>query len=92
MRLIDADALMPNAEYKGKNDFVSAQDIANDPTIDAVPDRHGEWIWSKGDYKTCTDGWECSACKKTYHTHVPYFDEFNYCPNCGARMGERMEE
>ena len=37
MRLIDADALMPNAEYKGKNDFVSARDIANAPTIDAVP-------------------------------------------------------
>ncbi|MBO5969276.1 MAG: hypothetical protein J6S14_12350 [Clostridia bacterium] len=36
MRIIDADALMPNAEYKGKNDFVSAQDIANAPTIDAV--------------------------------------------------------
>ena len=35
MRLIDADALMPNAEYKGKNDFVSAQDIANAPTIPA---------------------------------------------------------
>jgi len=37
MRLIDADALMPNAEYKGKNDFVSARDIANAHTIDAVP-------------------------------------------------------
>ena len=37
MRLIDADALMPNAEYKGKNDFVSARDIANAPTIPASP-------------------------------------------------------
>lgn len=34
MRLIDADALMPNAEYKGANCFVSAYDIANAPTID----------------------------------------------------------
>lgn len=36
-RLIDADVLMPNAEYKGKHDVVTAYDIANAPTIDAVP-------------------------------------------------------
>ena len=57
MRLIDADALMPNAEYKGKNDFVSARDIANAPTIpaprwarceDELPD-DGEWaIFTNG--------------------------------------------
>ena len=32
-RLIDADALMPNAQYKGKYDVVNAWDIANAPTI-----------------------------------------------------------
>ncbi len=42
MRLIDADALMPNAEYKGANDVVSAYDIKNAPTIDPV--KHGHWI------------------------------------------------
>ena len=34
MRLIDADALMPNAEYKGRYDVVTAYDIANAPTIE----------------------------------------------------------
>lgn len=34
-RLIDADVLMPNAEYKGKYDTVNAYDIVNCPTIDA---------------------------------------------------------
>lgn len=29
----------------------------------------------------------CSVCEK-YHTtpYLYYFDNFNYCPNCGARM------
>ena len=37
MRLIDADALMPNAKYKGAYDIVNAYDIAKAQTIDAVP-------------------------------------------------------
>ena len=40
MRLIDADALMPNAEYKGRYDVVTAYDIANAPTIEPEP----HWI------------------------------------------------
>ena len=40
MRLIDADALMPNAEYKGRYDVVTAYDIANAPTIEPEP----QWI------------------------------------------------
>lgn len=36
MRLIDADALMPNAEYKGKYDTVNAYDIVSCPAVDAV--------------------------------------------------------
>ncbi len=45
----------------------------------------GEWYYLKANEKQ-TDGYECSVCKATYHTRVPYFSEFNYCPNCGARM------
>lgn len=45
MRLIDADALMPNAEYKGRYDVVTAYDIANAPTIEPEP----KWIpWTSG--------------------------------------------
>ena len=45
----------------------------------------GKWIFIKAD-ETQTDGYECSNCKATYHTRVPYFSEFNFCPNCGASM------
>ena len=37
MRPIDADALMPNAKYKGKYDILTAYDVVAAPTIDAVP-------------------------------------------------------
>lgn len=35
----------------------------------------------------------CSVCGK-YHTtpYVYYFDDFKFCPNCGADMRERSEE
>lgn len=40
-RLIDADALMENAQYKGTHDIVTAWDIVNAPTI--IPaDKEGE--------------------------------------------------
>ena len=32
-RLIDADALMANAEYKGKHDILTAYDVVAAPTI-----------------------------------------------------------
>ena len=54
-----------------------------------IPSRpQGHWIFEKGDGKTCVDGYVCSACNKSFHTHVPYFAEYKYCPNCGAKMAE----
>jgi len=45
----------------------------------------GEWIFQKANEEQ-TDGYECSNCKACFHTKVPYFSEFNFCPNCGADM------
>ena len=45
----------------------------------------GEWIFEKADNESI-DGYICSNCGRSYHTKVPYFSEFNYCPNCGAQM------
>lgn len=58
------------------------------PSADVRENVHGEWIYKKGDMVTCADGWSCSHCKCTYHTRVPYFKDFNFCPNCGADMRE----
>lgn len=56
------------------------------PTIEADPVRHGRWVFQKGDNKEYVDGWICTNCKFGFHTKVPYFEAFKYCPMCGSRM------
>ena len=52
------------------------------PTVDAVPVRHGKWIPHEDeDGEQCGD--ECSECGECY---VMPYGKTNYCPNCGARM------
>lgn len=62
--------------------------IKNAPTIEAKPVVHGRWI-SKNHH-----GYEwvfvCSNCG--YVDGYPFNDRPNYCPNCGAKMDEPMEE
>ena len=60
------------------------------PFADVQPVRHGIWEERKVSDKNCIDEWQtacCSVCHK-YHTtpYMYYFDNYNYCPNCGARM------
>ncbi len=46
------------------------------PTIDAVPVKHGEWIYDeKASWK-----YECPFCECYFPA------DWNYCPNCGAKM------
>lgn len=50
------------------------------PTIDAAPVAHGEWIMQKHDiYTTCA----CSQCGTEFEWSLM---TYNYCPNCGAKM------
>lgn len=68
----------------------AADDIKALPTADVQPVRHGKWEERKVSDKNCIDEWQtayCSVCHK-YHTtpYMYYFDNYNYCPNCGARM------
>lgn len=39
----------------------------------AEPVRHGKW-------EDCSNGWMCSVC------HRDVSKNYNYCPNCGAKM------
>ena len=78
-RLIDADALVYD-EIEPDCLVVFKSDIDRQPTIDAVPVRHGKWI---------VKGQEifCSVCEEessyTWHGSSKFS---NYCPNCGADM------
>ena len=101
VRLIDANALVKTIEsvhckdcdsYNGAMcracEWMDAMDYIEDaPTIDAQPVKHGRFVFEKGDYRNTVDGYRCTSCGETYHTKVPYFSEYKFCPNCGAKMG-----
>ena len=63
--------------------------IDEEPTVDAVPVRHGKWKQSGDRWEgivTTAVGYICSECG--------YFGEHtdNYCPNCGCRMEVSEDE
>lgn len=69
MRLIDADA------------YAFPGDLVNEPTIEAEPVKHGDWLLrheGQGHY------WVCSVCHTNPCIYVT--KDTKYCPNCGARM------
>lgn len=97
-RLIDANAAMDEgtlydwyiasvtADYDPVWTDEHIEDLCNDflmipkdtPTFDPV--RHGKWI-----EKHFT--WYCSLCNAHPYTgFIPEVPDYNYCPNCGAKM------
>jgi len=50
--------------------------LVKQPKVDAVEVVHGRWIRRHNETK-------CSRCKFIYYSN---HDDFNYCPNCGAKM------
>lgn len=66
------------------------------PSADAVSVRYGHWeeceVLDENCVEVCQSA-RCSICGR-YHTtpYMYYFDQYKYCPNCGARMdGEQHE-
>ena len=65
--------------------------------LDTVPSvtpkrKRGKWEEKAVSDEKVIDEWQsarCSACGK-YHTapYMYYFNNYNFCPNCGARMTE----
>jgi len=51
--------------------------LSDIPAADVAPVVHGRWT-KRGNEKIC------NRCKFIYYSNN---DDFNYCPNCGARMG-----
>ena len=58
--------------YKLYENVLDAQ-----PTIDAVPVKHGKWTHYKDEHT-------CSKCGET--VTGGWDEDYDYCPNCGARM------
>ena len=59
------------------------RDITEAPTVDAAPVVHGRWI-RRGNEMKCSN----PKCQFIYYSNN---DDFNYCPNCGAKMDGRSD-
>ena len=86
--LIDANELMSNIHFydeQQKNDVWRTSDIeallAEQPTVDAVEVKHGRWNIDKSFMPFIST---CSQCGATYTVDGAF--DWNYCPQCGARM------
>ena len=60
--------------------------------VESEPVRHGRWCFEE--YPDGYYHWECSECEKWFQEDSMKIDEeWNYCPNCGAKMdGKRRED
>jgi hypothetical protein len=89
-RYIDAEAIVydfgeiDNGAQKRFDLFVTNEVIAEQPTIDAIPVKHGKWIQADRQqyFRKHYPASQCSICgwRKNYS------GKYNYCPNCGADM------
>lgn len=96
MRLIDADTVKKNIPAEEINARMA---LATAPTVDAEPVKHGHDLTDKARYFYCS---ECGYAvadvfEGAYHhdERVRIFEEgrsWSYCPNCGARMINEVEE
>lgn len=71
---------IPTHTRDGVIDLVEKQ-----PAADVVEVVHGRWIDGAENFTCGNHNAECSVC----HCNVSWSgcdEDFNYCPNCGARM------
>ena len=85
MRLIDADAINDfHIDYSSYKEGPDEEDVTawldEQPTIEAEPVRHGEWLpYPSDQYR------KCSLCGIEYAKFAVLL-KYKYCPNCGAKM------
>ena len=97
MRLIDAEAFLKTeidrcgsdpivGTCTSDNEYLSDR-LKKAPTIEAKPVVHGRW-----EEASDGDGIVCPFCRTDFCTIIYDTEYFNYCPNCGAKMDEPVEE
>ena len=95
-KYIDADKAIKDYAHYGIKHFYDATDleaILNEcPAADVQEVRHGKWEWNESIKTEDMDGWfideQGYVCSECGFIGV---DNFNYCPNCGAKMDEVSE-
>lgn len=95
-RLIDKKCVLESvkalpAEFDAETVQRCIEVLSNQPEVDAVPVRHGEWI-DEGQYgdNFPHHAWRCSECGE----HVIEIDTpwYKYCPFCGSRMDAEVKD
>ncbi len=85
---IDREALLEDiqaaVENGGMGSMVAGalkRYVTRVPTADVAPVVHGRWEWDTEDI------YRCSNCAEKSHVkEVMGHPEWDYCPNCGAKM------
>lgn len=90
MRLIDADEIDVREVICGASDFALdireavQRMIDRQPTIEAVPVVHGEWV--DDSIESVWVRHKCSVCGFSKIMENRTVHDWSYCPNCGAKM------
>ena len=82
-RLIDLDEAIDALGVEDR-DFYCKHFLEERPIVDAVEVKHARWI-RRGNEMKCSR----KACGFIYYSN---HDDFNYCPNCGAKMDGGNED
>ena len=93
IRPIDGNALIELINGGYDLDFDEVQEtkrellrmIMEQPTVDAVPVRHGKWEKIPSSYEVT---YACSECGEKTDETIMGLPRYVYCPMCGARMVE----
>lgn len=102
MRLIDADKLQKHYSWweggsqemtldEAKRNLDTIIDLQ--PTIDAEPVKHGQWVHNK--WSNMRHDYSCSLCGCRIEGVDPFSlsaTAYYYCPECGATMDEVRDE
>lgn len=84
--LIDRNALIAEYDRVHVGEAGKARQLMEEaPEVDAVPVRHGKWIYGN-DFHWYTAS--CNKCGYQRRTDIKAdrWNQWNYCPNCGSRM------
>lgn len=74
-------------DYNGQAILTRLKEL---PTIDPV--KHGKWVKREGSDWEWAQEYNCSECRKYRLVVTPKEWEWNYCPNCGAKMDGGEDE
>ena len=83
---IDREAVLMKLMQDGCS-AKNLQSISDMPAANVAPVVHGRW-----EEASDGDGIVCPFCRTDFCTIIYDTEYFNYCPNCGAKMDETVEE